>query len=394
MDKSVSYRRNRDYIKSFAWTYEYPYKCYVKAKEDPKIGYMNRLNEYWDKIHPEVNCFSSKNLRDHISSIIKRNVIKETSFNIESRTNETNTEMNNYNDNTTNADNNCSAASNKNNRDNDISNRDNRENIKRDVYQIPDEVTHLKDLLRDTFIKNYKETLEKELYDRLINTRLNKKIDKNIIIAANDIAKEILETTENPGFWELNCLIYATAMMCKGYNNDIQTMEPEKAKEKLDIPKWIYQLEESISRVRREINQITVFIKCKTEKQFTAHQKRLLNKFLENYGNTRMATLKFKCITLKQDLKSKTEKLRYQKKIIERKKINKLFYKDPKKVYRAMKGSTITPKNIPSKQNVEMFWKGIWNNPSECNVIGVDWMKEFKSNYCLNATQKLEIEKL
>ena len=51
-----------------------------------------------------------------------------------------------------------------------------------------------------------------------------------------------------------------------------------------------------------------------------------------------------------------------------------------------MKGSTITPKNIPSKQNVETFWKGIWNNPSEC--ADVDWMKELESNYCLNATQK------
>ena len=80
MDKSVSYRRNRDYSKSFAWTYElnkHLYKCYVNAKEDPKIGYMNRLKEYCDKIHPELNCFPSKNLRDHVSSIIKRNVIKE-----------------------------------------------------------------------------------------------------------------------------------------------------------------------------------------------------------------------------------------------------------------------------------------------------------------------------
>ena len=68
----------------------------------------------------------------------------------------------------------------------------------RDVHQTPDEITHLKDLLRDTFIKNYKETLEKELQDRLKNTRLNKKIDKDIIIAANDIAKEVLETNSPP----------------------------------------------------------------------------------------------------------------------------------------------------------------------------------------------------
>ena len=34
MDKSISYRRNPDYSKSFAWTYELnkdPYKCYVSS---------------------------------------------------------------------------------------------------------------------------------------------------------------------------------------------------------------------------------------------------------------------------------------------------------------------------------------------------------------------------
>ena len=56
-----------------------------------------------------------------------------------------------------------------------------------------------------------------------------------------------------------------------------------------------------------------------------------------------------------------------------------------------MKGSTITPKSIPSKQNVQTFWKGIWDNPSECKVANVDWMKELESNYCLNAMQKLYV---
>ena len=130
----------------------------------------------------------------------------ETNFNIENRSIETNTEVNNHNDITTNADENCSAASSGNNCDNDIDNGNNRDNIKRDAHQIPDEVTHLKDLPRNTFIKNYKETLEKELQDRLIHTRLNKKINRNIIIAANDIAKDILETIENPDFGSLTVL--------------------------------------------------------------------------------------------------------------------------------------------------------------------------------------------
>ena len=164
-------------------------------------------------------------------------------------------------------------------------------------------------------------------------------------------------------------------MTCKEYNNNIRTIDRQKVKEKLDMSKWIYNLEESISRMRREINQITELIKCKTEKQFTAHQKHL-----KNYGNRKMTTLKFKCTMLKQDLKSKTKNLKYQKKIIEPQKIKKLFYKGRKRVYREMKGSIITLKSIPSKQNVETFWKGIWNNPSECNVAKVDWVKERESN--------------
>ena len=98
-------------------------------------------------------------------------------------------------------------------------------------------------------------------------------------------------------------------------------------REKFDMPKWIYQLEESISGLGQNINQITLLIKCKTEKQFTVHQKCLLDKFFKKHGNTKITTLTFKCIILKKDLKSKTEKLKYQKKIIECKKINKLFTK-------------------------------------------------------------------
>ena len=54
-----------------------------------------------------------------------------------------------------------------------------------------------------------------------------------------------------------------------------------------------------------------------------------------------------------------------------------------------MNGSTVTPKSIPSKHFVETFWKGIWSNPTECNVANVDWLKEREGNYCLNDTQKL-----
>ena len=89
-------------------------------------------------------------------------------------------------------------------------------------------------------------------------------------------------------------------MTSKGYNNDIQTIEPNKTKEKIDMSKWIYHLEESTIWVTREVNQMTVLIKYKTEKQFTAHQKQLWDKFWKRCGNAKMTRLKFKLTLLKK----------------------------------------------------------------------------------------------
>lgn len=53
--KHVSYLRNRDYSKRFSWTQELNedvYNCYIKAKSDPKIGFMNCLKLHWFELHP------------------------------------------------------------------------------------------------------------------------------------------------------------------------------------------------------------------------------------------------------------------------------------------------------------------------------------------------------
>ena len=43
----------------------------MKAKSDPKIGYMNRMKKLWDEIHPELTFFSVENLRDQASRVKK-----------------------------------------------------------------------------------------------------------------------------------------------------------------------------------------------------------------------------------------------------------------------------------------------------------------------------------
>ena len=82
--KPVSYRRNRDYNKQFEWTYELNedlHRCYNKARKEPRIGYMNRLKSYWEKISPELSNFTSKNLRDQASRVEKRKANRESAEN-------------------------------------------------------------------------------------------------------------------------------------------------------------------------------------------------------------------------------------------------------------------------------------------------------------------------
>ena len=43
---------------------------------------------------------------------------------------------------------------------------------------------------------------------------------------------------------------------------------------------------------------------------------------------------------------------------------------------------------MPSQENVETFWKGIWESCSQFNGEKTLWMKQLKKEYCNNVTTK------
>ena len=80
----------------------------------------------------------------------------------------------------------------------------------------------------------------------------------------------------------------------------------------------------------------------------------MLHGLTKKLGNTKMRTLEIKLALLKQDLRSKSEKLQHEKKIIRKKRIINRFFKSPKQVYRSVKGNNIVEK-LPEKKAVEKF---------------------------------------
>ena len=126
-----------------------------------------------------------------------------------------------------------------------------------------------------------------------------------------------------------------------------------------------------------------VVIKCKRECQFTKHQKTPLHMLKKKFSNCKISTRETKLAKLKQELKSKADNQRHQKCLIERKRINKQFSHNPKKVYRKMKDDKIEIEKVPTKENVEQFWKSIWQDNSIFNEKA-EWLKVLEDTYCTN----------
>ena len=238
----ASYRRNRNYSKQFAWTHELNvdlYKCYRKAKEDPSIGYINRLKNYWNEIYPQFSYLSFKRLRDQASRVEQRKIATTTQ----------NTEINAVN-----------AVAN--NEMQNINETDIKHIIEQEqTVELPDESANapIKELLITIFKCNYDNYIHKDLSDQTVDTTTNKKIKNSLLDAANNVMRDHLNRIENVTLWEINCTIYSIAISCKELNNDVSTTE----KRKNEPPKWITSIENNINRIRKLIARIQVVIKCK-----------------------------------------------------------------------------------------------------------------------------------
>ena len=53
------------------------YKCSSKARENPKIGYIKRLKQEWDKLHPELAHFNQKQLGQQAAFLAVKSIILE-----------------------------------------------------------------------------------------------------------------------------------------------------------------------------------------------------------------------------------------------------------------------------------------------------------------------------
>ena len=171
------------------------------------------------------------------------------------------------------------------------------------------------------FDRNYQYYIKRELKDRVIPTKANRKIELNILKNANEITRTHLESIENISLREINCIIYSIAISCEEIMDDVTTPKQGNTNRKQEKPKWIVNLKNNIGRIRTEIAHVHVIINCKNKGKFTKYQNPIFHRVKKKIGNTKMRILEIKLALLKQNLKSKSEKLKQDKRLSERKRI-------------------------------------------------------------------------
>ena len=164
-----------------------------------------------------------------------------------------------------------------------------------------------------------------------------------------------------------------------GYNFVAPFKKVLKQRSKKAPPTWLNNVESKITALRKKNGQLTTFINCKNTGNFLNHQKEIKQKFYNKYDNTRMQTLQFKLTLLKKDVRTTSIKLKWLKKNHARQISNSYFISNTKSVFHDFKGSSITVNETPTKDEVEEFWKSIWEKETNINK-NVKWLKELKKH--------------
>ena len=286
--KSVSYRRNRNYRTQFTWTYELNkdlYDCYMKAREDPRKDYMNRMKNSWDLSHPELSYFEAKKLRQQAKYIIERGYILETqkSFNV---ANNNENEINRETPEGVHIDESIIVNV-------DVTNNEPTPSQEENIAPVEDNINkELYETLRRRLDENYNRfsSIETEMIEMI---SMRKKPNEEELKLINIVANVYLVNIKNQRtvtYEDINSLIYSSAVTLKEHLGKRSTKVADSKPEDTE-PKWLIQLNERINRLRRDITHIGVVLECKQNNHFTNNQIKIQQRLRRKFGNTRRNTL-------------------------------------------------------------------------------------------------------
>ena len=215
--------------------------------------------------------------------------------------------------------------------------------------------------------------LEEELANKIEETRYlsMEERPKLIKLKENKTFKELLKKVNiglsrlipiDSSLTEINHANYGAAWyMQNKLAPDYVERRGNRTKKKNTIPPWKKKIEQKITRLRAEISQMSTYMNSLN------HGRSLLKKIdiIKNRYNINNEQIEGRLAEHQATVKALAAEIRNKEKKINTKQINKQFAENPRVVYRNMARETIIVQEPPKKEEVERFWKPLFEDPRQ-----------------------------
>ena len=238
-----------------------------------------------------------------------------------------------------------------------------------------DETRELRQSLTDAYANSILTPFE----NRYNIQKPNKKIEKTLEKAITKINKVLEDSpllTDKIDVTNLNHLVYAAAITaiktaCLEKECLSRNLHKSTAKKK----DWTFDMNRRINDLRTDISRISQMNDPNPSTKMKRNTNNMRNKYKIYDEENRVIMLE----TLKQRLSVLNNRLsRYQKRQKQYHQ-NKTFAEKPSKLYDQLRGNRINITEPPQKEDIERFWKPLYENEKEFNKNAI-WLNDYKSS--------------
>ena len=216
--------------------------------------------------------------------------------------------------------------------------------------------------LEEELANKIEETKGMSMEDRpkLIKLKVNKKF-KELLKKVNQGLTRLIPV--GTSLTEINCAHYGAALYIQNkVAPDYVEKRTNGTRKKSKEPLWKKKIEKKISQLRAEISQITTYLNNQIQGRKLL---RKINNIKRKYNVTNNEQMEGKLAEHQATVKALAAELRNKEKKIRTKQINKQFAENPRVVYRNMARETIVVQEPPKKEELERFWRPLFEDPKE-----------------------------
>lgn len=200
-----------------------------------------------------------------------------------------------------------------------------------------------------------------------------KKAQPKIWEANATIRKIIEEQTEDTpiSLEDLNALIYAAAKVVSDIENPEQSSPTNRRRMNNGPPLWQKRLEARILGYRKELSKLANAAKDKNRQRV----EELMATHRANDRTTTEEAIEY----LKQRTAALAQRVRRYKKRAKQYYQNRQYEKNQKSFFRSLRDTAIRVDKIPTVEEVDTFWRGIYEDDIKHNEEA-EWIRKFKCN--------------